>query len=147
MFLKEIRGWFSHPGINNKDDLVLHLRLQNRLVQVSHNKNHISAEAFKRALSNFEYNKLHIVTDAEKWSPYDLSDIEKIREEIRIGPNPPSNSPWVESEQSLEYVNHLVDGLSDLDPIVHCTNAETIKGSGGLRGSFINDFNFFRLFY
>jgi len=146
MFLKEIREWFSHPGITNKKDLILHLRLQNRLIQVSHNKNHISADALKRAASNFDYERLHIVTDAEKWGTYSLSDIEKIREEIRIGPNPPSNSPWVDAEQSLGYMNHLIDGLSDLDPIVHCTNAETIKGSGGLRGSFMNDFNLLRSF-
>jgi len=146
LFLEQVRGWFSHPGVTNKKDLILHLRLQNRLIQVSHNKNHISAEALKRAISNFDYERLHIVTDAEKWDTYDLSDIEKIREEIRIGPNPPSNSPWVEPDQSLEYINHLIDGLSDLDPIVHCTSADTIKGSGGLRGSFINDFNLLRSF-
>ena len=145
-YLNEIRSWFKHPGISNKKDLILHLRLQNRLIQVSHNQNHISADAFRRAIDNFDYDNLHIVTDAEKWNKYDLSDIQKIQDEIRIGPNPPSNSPWVETEQSLEYMNHLIDGLSDLNPILHCTNSETIKGSGGLRGSFMNDFNLLRTF-
>ena len=146
LFLDQVRGWFKHPGITNKTDLILHLRLQNRLIQVSHNKNHISSEAFKNAINGFQYERLHIVTDAPKWSEYNLADIEKLRSEIRVGPNPPSNSPWVEAEQSLDYINHLVDGLSDLQPIVHCTNADTIKGSGGLRGSFMNDFNLLRSF-
>jgi|TARA_R110001583_G_scaffold75318_6_gene207495 hypothetical protein len=146
LFLDQVRGWFKHPGITNKTDLILHLRLQNRLIQVSHNKNHISSEAFKNAINGFQYERLHIVTDAPKWSEYNLADIEKLRSEIRVGPNPPSNSPWVEAEQSLDYINHLVDGLSNLQPIVHCTNADTIKGSGGLRGSFMNDFNLLRSF-
>ena len=144
--LGEIRSWFQHPAVTNKEDLILHLRLQNRLIQVSHNKNHISADAFKRAISNFDYKRLHIVTDAEKWEPYTISDIERIRHEIKIGPNPPTNSPWVEPEQSLEYINHLIGGLSDLDPIVHCNGKNVIEGSGGLRGGFIDDFNLLRSF-
>ena len=144
--LPRIRSWFEHPPITNKKDLILHLRLQNRLIQVSHNKNHISAESFKSAISQFDYENLHIVTDAEKWEEYTLDDIEKIRHEISIGPNPPTNSPWVEPEQSLEYMNHLIDGLSDLNPVVHCNGEKVISGSGGLRGGFIDDFNLLRSF-
>ena len=144
--LEEIRSWFAHPGIANTTDLIVHLRLQNRLIQVSHNKNHISAGAFKRAIGEFKYDRLHIVTDAEKWDTYTLDDIERIRQEISIGPNPPSNSPWVERTQSVEYMNHLIEGLQDLNPIVHCNREKTIEGSGGLRGGFINDFNLLRSF-
>ena len=144
--LPEIREWFAPVKVTNTTDLILHLRLQNRLIQVSHNKNHISADSFKEAISKFDYDRLHIVTDAEKWTPYTLQDIEKIRDEIAIGPNPPSNSPWVEATQSLEYMNHLITGLADLNPIVHCNGAKTIKGSGGLRDSFIDDFNLLRSF-
>ena len=144
--LEEIRAWFNKVPITNKKDLILHLRLQNRLVQISHNKNHITCGSFKKAISMFDYERLHIVTDAEKWTPYTIKDIEKIRHEIQIGPNPPSNSPWVDPEQSLEYMNHLIEGFQDLDPIVHCNDAETIQGSGGLRGDFDQDFNLLRSF-
>jgi len=144
--LPEVRSWFDTIPVTNFTDLILHLRLQNRLIQVSHNKNHISVDSFKEVISQFDYDRLHIVTDAEKWTPHTLTDIEKIRNEIAIGPNPPSNSPWVEAEQSLEYMNHLINGFSDLDPIVHCNGAETIPGAGALRGSFIDDFNLTRSF-
>ena len=117
-----------------------------RLIQVSHHKNHIKAESFLSAIEKFEYDKLHIVTDAEKWSLYEKEDILKIRNEIQIGPNPPSNSPWVDVEQSLEYMNHLVEGLEHLNPIVHCNGASTIKGSGALRGDFMDDFNLIKSF-
>jgi len=144
--LDEIRTWFTPVEKTNNKDLILHLRLQNRLIQVSHNKNHITADSFISAIQKFDYDNLHIVTDAEKWTPYNLEDIEKIRHEIQIGPNPPTNSPWVDPEQSLEYMNHLIEGFSDLNPTVHCNNAETIEGSGGLRGGFVDDFNLLRSF-
>lgn len=142
--LPRIRQWFDKVPVENTDDLILHLRLQNRLVQVNHNKNHITAESFKKAISMFEYDRLHIVSDAEKWDQYTLQDIEKIRHEISIGPN--ASAEWVKPEQSLEYMNHLIDGLSTLDPVVHCNGDDMIKGSGGLRGGFIKDFNLLRSF-
>ena len=144
--LGEIRDWFSKVKITNKSDVILHMRLQNRLVQESHHKNHISADSFKRALEQFEYDRLHIVTDAEKWGGYTREDIEKIQHEIATGPNPPQNSPWAPTEQSIEYANHIMDGLSDLNPIVHCNGASTLPGSGGLRADFIDDFNLTRSF-
>ena len=144
--LERIRSWFDEVKITNKSDVILHMRLQNRLVQLSHNKNHITADSFKEALSKFDYDRLHIVTDAEKWGGYTSEDIEKIQNEISIGPNPKQSSPWVSTEDSVNYANHIMDGLSDLNPIIHCNGANTLPGSGGLRGDFIDDFNLTRSF-
>ena len=142
--LHKIRNWFTKTPITNDKDVILHLRLQNRLVQESHNKNHITARSIKKVLEEFEYRRLHIVTDAEKWREYDEDDIEKIQEQIRVGPNP--NPAWVTTKQSLEYVNHLISELSELDPVVHCNGANMLPGSGGLRGDFMDDFNLIRSF-
>ena len=62
-FLKSIRGWFDKVPITNSKDVILHLRLQNRLIQENHAKNHITSQSFKDVISQFEYDKLHIVTD------------------------------------------------------------------------------------
>ena len=145
-YLENIRSWFDNVEVTNKKDVILHLRLQNRLIQTSHNKNHITADAYKRAIGCFDYERLHIVTDAEKWAEYSIDDIRKIQHEVKIGPNPPKNSSWVAAEQSLEYINHLIDGLSDLNPVVHCNGEDVMRGSGGLRGGFIDDFNLLRTF-
>lgn len=142
--LNKIRNWFDKVPITNKSDVILHLRLQNRLIQEAHNKNHITADSIRKVLESMEFRRLHIVTDAKKWETYSSQDIIEIQEEIRIGPNPTPS--WVPTQQSLEYVNHLIDGLADLQPVVHCNGADTIKGSGGLRGSFIDDFNLIRSF-
>lgn len=142
--LKEIRESFSPVEITNTADVILHLRLQNRLVQEAHNKNHISAQSIKKVLQKFDFDKLHVVTDAEKWTHYDKYNIEKIQDQIRCGPNP--NPAWVPTEQSIEYINHLIDGLSDLEPIIHCNGEDMLQGSGGLRSGFIDDFNLLRGF-
>jgi hypothetical protein len=142
--LNKIRNWFDKVPITNKSDVILHLRLQNRLIQEAHNKNHITADSIKKVLEDFDFRRLHIVTDAKKWETYTSEDIVEIQEDIRIGPNPTPS--WVPTQQSLEYVNHLIAGLDDLKPVVHCNGADTIKGSGGLRGSFIDDFNLIRSF-
>ena len=142
--LPQIRGWFDAVPITNSRDVILHLRLQNRLIQVNHNKNHITANSFIDAISTFKYDRLHIVTDAEKWENYNLEDIEKIRYEASVGPN--SKAELVDPKESLEYVNHLIEGLAPLDPIVHCNGKGMIKGSGGLRSGFKEDFNLIRSF-
>tara|TARA_R100000231_G_scaffold132458_1_gene104976 strand:+ start:2216 stop:3133 length:918 start_codon:yes stop_codon:yes gene_type:complete len=142
--LKNIQTWFTPCKITNKEDVILHLRLQNRLVQESHHKNHITADSIKNVLSKMQYKRLNIVTDAEKWRLHTASDIHKIQEQIKTGPN--QSAPWVSTEQSLEYINHLVEELSCLEPIVHCNGAKMIRGSGGLRDNFIEDFNLIRSF-
>jgi len=143
---KKIISWFPSVPRTNKKDLILHLRLQNRLVQKSHLKNHIMVKGYKEGISMFDFDKLHIITDSKKWSHYDKTDIEEIRHEILIGPNPPSNSPWVDVNTSLGFINSLIDGLSEFSPIVHCNNKPVIKNSGGLRSGHMKDFNFIRDF-
>lgn len=143
-YLDEIRTWYTPHDITNRKDVILHLRLQNRLVQESHHKNHITADSIKQTLNKMNFERLHIVTDAEKWEPYTASDIQKIQDQIRVGPN--RSAPWVSTEQSLEYINHLVEELTPLEPIIHCNGAEMMGGTGGLRGSFIDDFNLLRSF-
>ena len=145
-YINQIKTWFPKHPITNKKDLILHFRLQNRLIQQSHCKNHVSFEAFERGINNFEFDKLHIVTDAKKWDFYTKEDIEEIQNDIRKGPNPPSNSPWIPTDQSLDYINHLIEGFSKYDIVVHCNDADVIPGSGGLRDDFIDDFNLIRSF-
>ena len=143
---EKIRSWFPVVPITNKKDLILHLRLQNRLVQQSHLRNHVLVDTYINAISKFDYDRLHIVTDAEKWDLYGINDIEKIRYQISIGPNPASSSPWGEVKDSLHYVNQLIEGLDRFKPIVHLNGAEMIEGSGGLRADFMGDFNLIRSF-
>lgn len=143
-YLKEIRTWFPIIKKRNKKDLVLHLRLQNRLVEVNHFLNLIEPKKYVSVINTFKYKRLHIVTDLEKWSEYKKADIEKIHNDIRNGPNP--GTSWVSINDSLFYVNLLIRKLSKYNPIVHCTNSPTIYGSGALRSNFMSAFNYLRSF-
>ena len=142
-FLKTIRSWFPVVEKTNTEDVIIHMRLQNRLIQKAHHKNHISAQAFVKALDNFEYKNVHIITDSKKWTPYDEQDILDLRKEVSQGPG--AHSEWVDVPRSLYYMNSLIEEFSKLNPIVHC-GGETIPNSGALASDFMKDFNFIRSF-
>ena len=144
--MQKIRSWFPPVKKTNPNDLILHLRLQNRLIQKTHHRNHISAEGYIKGINKFDFDRLHIITDAKKWANYTLQDLEEIRHEVQIGPNPSLRSPWVDINKSEEYINHLIEGLNSLNPIVHCNNEPVIEGSGGLRSGHMKDFDFIRTF-
>jgi hypothetical protein len=143
-FLSKIRKWFPRVEKTNNKDLILHMRLQNRLVQLNHHKNHVLFDAYERGVEHFKFKKLYIVTDAKKWDFHTKEDIEEIQYEIRIGPNP--TPAWVSTKVSIDYINKLIDGFSKYDPIVKCNGASVLQGSGGLRGNFLYDFNLIRSF-
>ena len=142
--LDKIKSWFPQIKKRNKKDLVIHLRLQNRLIEINHFLNLIEPEYYSSVIKKFNYKKLHIVTDLEKWEKYTSRDISKIKKDMLNGPNP--GTAWVSTDDSLMYVNSLINELSKYNPIVHCTNAPTIFGSGGLRGNFMSAFNYLRSF-
>ena len=142
--LDNIRTWFSSVPKRNTNDLIVHIRLQNRLVQLNHYMNFISGEAYVKAIESFDFNRLHIVSDAEKWDYYTKDDIKKIQKDILEGPNP--GAEWVPIQDSIDYMKELIDAFKPYDPIIHCTNSDTIKGSGGLRDNFMDAFNLIRSF-
>lgn len=142
--LDKIRNWFPKVEKKNSKDLVIHLRLQNRLIEINHFLNLIEPNYFSSVIKKFNFEKLHIVTDLEKWEYYSVEDIAKIKKDMMAGPNP--GTAWVSTEDSIMYVNLLIKELSKYKPIVHCSNAPTIYGSGGLRGNFMSAFNFLRSF-
>ena len=132
--LEKIRSWFPVVKKTNTKDLVLHFRLKNRLVWETHYKNFVKPEVYKRVVSsNFKFNKLYIVTDADKWDYVNKNDIIKIQEDIKIKyrKNP---TKFISVKKSRNFMNSLVDSLKEFDPIL-CHNE-----------NFIDDFNFMRSF-
>jgi len=129
-YLNKIRSWFPKVKSNNKSDLVLHLRLENRIVQETHYKNIIDSSVYEKIiLDNFKFNKLYIVTDAYKWGHYSKKDILKLHKKY-IG----EGTSYVPIKKSIKYINNMVDVFEKFNPI--------IKHSEKL----IDDFNFIRSF-
>ncbi len=130
LYLEEIRSFFPKIKKRNIKDLVLHFRLENRIVQETHYKNIIKPEIYKKViLKNFNFNKLYIVTDSDRWDYVDERYIKKLHKKYdkRL-------TPFVSIKKSIKYMNNLVSTFEELKPeIVHHDNI-------------MDDFNFIRSF-
>lgn len=129
--LDKIRSWFPDVPKTNTKDLVIHMRLHNRLLQWSHHINHISAEGYKKGISKFDFDRLHIVSDAKKWDYVTEDDIKELTKEVLRGPT--ARAPRVPIQDSVNYMNELVDVFKEFNPIFHHT-------------TLTDDFNFIRSF-
>ena len=143
-YIKDIQSWFKPIPKRKDNDLILHFRLQNRLIEVNHIKNRVNPKAYTDFLNTIEFDKLHIVTDAAKWEKHNLSDIELITKQFLAGPN--ANSKLVDPNISMNYMNELVSEINKFNPIIHCVGNGVNGGSGYHRSSFMDDFNLIRSF-
>lgn len=129
--LERIRSWFPKVHVTNTKDLVLHLRLDNRLIQKSSLKNQVPPKEYIKAFSLFTFDKLYIVTDCRSWRHITSKDVRKARSKrLREG----YRSQFAKTEDTKTYFNNLVDSLAPFNPII-INNKK-----------FINDFNFIRTF-
>ena len=138
---KKIISWFP---INTKrredEDLILHFRLQNRLIQTSHFLNLVDPDfiAYYVSLVLAKGAKLHIITDSSAWESIDENYINDIKTEVMDGQN--AGAPLVPTDYSITYFNKLVESLSVFKPIIHCAGKQCIENSGGLKSDFIESF-------
>ena len=133
-YLDKIRSWISPVKKTNIKDLVLHIRMKNRLVWETHYKNFIKPERYKQIIkSKFNFDKLYIVGDMNKWDYISKKDVTKIQNEISSKYR--SNSTkFISINKSVGYMNELVDSFKEFKPRLHHSD------------SFIKDFNFIRSF-
>jgi len=130
--LKKIRKWFRMVPVTNTKDLVLHLRLNNRLVQHKSLMNQVPASEYIKAFKYFDFDKLYIVTDAKEWRHINTYDVKRLLKKRMKGVKKPFRV--AKGRDSKRYMNELVDGLSGFDPIIVNHN------------KFIKDFDFIRSF-
>jgi hypothetical protein len=129
-YLERIKLFFPKVKKRNNKDLVLHFRLENRVVQETHYKNIVRPEIYREIISNnFDFDKLYIVTDSDRWGYVNERYIKKLHKKYSR-----NLTAFVSIKKSIAYMNRLVDVFKDLDPvIVHNDNM-------------IEDFNFIRSF-
>jgi len=129
--LDKIRSWFTDIPKMNSKDLVLHLRLGDRLLS---KRDHdpsmkVSFKEYANVISKFDYERLYIVTDMKNWKCVDEDDISKMKFHVDV-----DSKNRATAKESSDYLNSLINGFSEYDPIVRCGN--TIR----------EDFNFMRSF-
>ena len=110
------------------NDLVIHLRTGDRLFMKNEFYSKPKAEDYIRAINNFDFERLHIVTDLPRWKRVTASELSNIKFHNTV---PSSKS--VPIEHSVSYLNSLIDAFDCFDPIVKKRTVE-------------EDFNFIRTF-
>tara|TARA_B100000131_G_scaffold323231_1_gene380714 strand:- start:7516 stop:8343 length:828 start_codon:yes stop_codon:yes gene_type:complete len=123
-----IKTWFPDIKNKNENDLVLHFRAGDRLFYANEYDSKPQAQNFVNAIQQFNFDNLYIVTDMPEWeqiSPQQLNNMKfhvNVEEDKRVSP-----------QQSVDYFNSIVEGLSQFNPI-HRKN------------SVAEDFSFIRCF-
>ena len=151
--IEKIRSWFPRVPKTNTKDVVIHIRLQNRILRLAKFPH---PSDFIKAVKRFgDYDRVHIVTDSEKWGDHTIEDIKEIAQKVERkkgyinqlrrlrGTN---KIPHSLMKESLENMKVFVDGMQKLNPVLHLSDSPLIPGSPAMRADFIDDFNFIRSF-
>jgi len=123
-----IKTWFPEITNKNENSLILHFRAGDRLFYANEYDSKPQAENFINAIKQFDFDKLYVVTDMPEWEQITPHQLEEMRFHVDV-----AKDKRVSSQQSVDYFNSIVDGLSQFEPI-HSKN------------SVAEDFSFIRCF-
>ena len=123
-----IKTWFPSIVDRNEKDLVLHFRAGDRLFYANEYDSKPQAENYINAIKQFDFEKLYIVTDMPEWEQITTEHLNLMKFHVDV-----PEDKRVEPQQSVDYFNSIVDGLSQFNPILS-------------KNSVAEDFNFIRGF-
>ncbi len=123
-----IKTWFPEIDNKNENDLILHFRAGDRLFYANEYDSKPKAQNYIDAIRKFDFDKLYIVTDMPEWETINTEKLEQMKFHVDV-----PMDKRISSEQSVDYFNSIVDGLSQFQPI-HSKN------------SVAEDFSFIRCF-
>ena len=126
--VEKIKTWFPSVKKRVNNDLVLHFRGGDRLLYKNTFEYKPSPEKYLKALKNFDYDKLHIVTDMPEWRHFSALEMKNLTTHVGV---PYDN--MVNPQRAADYFNALVDAFSPHDPLCK-------------KRTLADDFNFIRSF-
>ena len=137
--VKKIKTWFPVLDKKNNEDLVLHLRLGDRLFykQTYLPGSIVLPDVFLDAINKFEFKNLYIVTDMHSWQPLTVELIKNEKWHTGgIGGCDIKHKDFciTNFQMAINYFNSIYDVLNKFFPIVRC-NCDIS-----------DDFNFIRSF-
>jgi len=124
----KIKTWFSPVERRNDNDLVLHFRAGDRLSYKNEFYDKPKVQDYLSAIEQFDFDRLHIVTDMPKWDRLTVEEFKKMKFHVSV-----QSDKSVTPEESVEYFNSFVDGFKKFNPIVEKRDVH-------------EDFNFIRSF-
>ncbi len=112
-----IKTWYPSVNERNTEDLIIHLRAGDRLFYANEFDSKPQASSFISAIEQFNFKELYIVTDMPNWKKITADELQNMNFHVNV----PSNKR-VSIEQSVDYFNSIVEGLSQYSPI-HSKNS------------------------
>ena len=123
-----IKSWFPKTNTMQKNILSFHFRTGDRLLSKNEFKHKPSAENIVKAIDNFDFDELHIISDMPFWKKITVEDLNQINsgktEHKWLTTAYDTNgklildkSKMVELSRSVDYFNSVYDALSLYQPI------------------------------
>lgn len=109
-----IKSWFPKVKIRTDNNLVIHFRGGDRLCYANEFYSKPNVQKYLNAITQFNFEKLHIVTDMPKWDYYTIKEFENSNFHVK-----PEKNAMVSTKESVEFFNAFVEGFSSLNPVVH----------------------------
>jgi len=115
--LKKIKTWFPFSAKRENNDLVVHIRMGDRLFyQSTYDSNCIpivKPKSYLNAIKQFEFERLFIITDMPFWKKVSVDELIKVKYHITL-----DYKQSIDPRISVSYFNSLVDTLQIYNPIV-----------------------------
>ena len=133
----DIKQWFPNIKKRSDDELVLHLRLGDRLFyKETYDKNlkpRVVPSCYINAIKSIPFKKLHIVTDMPKWKEINIDEFLSYKFHIDI-----EKEKKVPPEISVNYFNEIYNELNEFRP--------KVSGSLISKRPVVDDFSILRSF-
>tara|TARA_R110000787_G_C13437530_1_gene446073 strand:+ start:2721 stop:3548 length:828 start_codon:yes stop_codon:yes gene_type:complete len=108
-----IKTWFRETNDTTKNDLVMHFRAGDRLFYANETDSKPKAKNFVNAIEQFDFEKLHIVTDMPYWTHITVDELENMKFHVDV-----PVSVRADPQESVDYFNSMVDAFAKYDPQV-----------------------------
>jgi hypothetical protein len=108
-----IKSWYPDIKENNTKDLVIHFRAGDRLFYKNESMSKPSAAGYVAAIEQFDFEKLHIVTDMPQWEKVTKESLSQMTFHMDV---PTQNR--VSLEESVRYFNSFIEAFEKYNPIM-----------------------------
>jgi hypothetical protein len=126
--IETIRSWFPKIDKRGDNDLVIHFRAGDRLFYKNEFNTKPGVDSYKRAIDQFNFDRMHIVTDMPKWDYITVEELDSMKFHHDV-----PKEDRVKTQLAVEYFNSFIDAFSEYRPLVE-------------KRTVAEDFNFMRSF-
>jgi len=110
---ERIKSWFPEVENKNETDLVVHMRTGDRLFMKNEFYNKPKASDYAKAIEQFNFDNLHIVTDMPKWDYVTAEELQNMKFHLVV-----ADDQRVPISESVDYFNSFIDEFKKYNPVM-----------------------------